>query len=118
MFEIMIEDHFAAAHRLLNYHGICENQHGHNWKVQVYVQGDKLNESGILLDFKVLSATLKEVLKKIDHTDLNKLSYFKDISPSSELIAKFIYDEIKTIIPSVTRVSVSETEKSKATYWE
>ena len=43
MFEIMIEDHFAAAHRLLNYHGICENQHGHNWKVQVYVQGDKLN---------------------------------------------------------------------------
>jgi 6-pyruvoyltetrahydropterin/6-carboxytetrahydropterin synthase len=118
MYEVMIEDTFAAAHRLLNYQGICENQHGHNWKVQVYVVGNELDEAGILVDFKILSAALQKVLAKIDHVDLNNLEAFKNKSPSSELIARFIYDSLKTMVDGVTRVSVWETEKSKATYWE
>ncbi|MEW5819043.1 MAG: 6-carboxytetrahydropterin synthase QueD [Cyanobacteriota bacterium] len=118
MYEIMIEDTFASAHRLLNYQGICENQHGHNWKVQVFVLGEKLDEAGILVDFKELNAALQNVLSEIDHKDLNSLEAFKNKSPSSELIAKFIFDSLKAMLIEVNKVSVWETEKSKATYWE
>ena len=118
MFEVMIEDSFAAAHRLLNYDGLCENQHGHNWKVQVQVEGDMLDDSGILVDFKILSNALNEVLNRLDHTDLNSIEAFKDLSPSSELIAKFIYKELKQTIKDLKKVSVWETEKSRASYWE
>ncbi len=118
MFEVMIEDSFAAAHRLLNYDGLCENQHGHNWKVQVLVEGDMLDESGILVDFKILSNALQEVLTKLDHTDLNGIESFKNVSPSSERIAKFIYQELKPMIKDIKKVSVWETDKSRASYWE
>ena len=118
MFEVMIEDSFAAAHRLLNYNGICENVHGHNWKVQVYASGNEFDSSGIMIDFKVLHSALKEVIDNLDHIDLNTLDEFKNISPSSELIARYIYTRMKLRISNITKVSVWETEKSKATYWE
>lgn len=118
MFEIMVEGSFAAAHRLLNYEGICEKQHGHNWKVQVYVQGDLLDSSGILIDFKTLNSVLQRVIDILDHSDLNNLEEFKNMSPSSELIAKYVYSEMKREINQITKVSVWETEKARATYWE
>lgn len=117
MYELMIEENFAAAHRLLNYQGICENQHGHNWKVQVYVRGELLNEAGILLDFDVLTNSLEKVLCELDHTDLNMLEVFKNLSPSSELIAKYIFEKMNSMIEGVTKVSVWETERTRATYW-
>lgn len=118
MFEVMIEDSFAAAHRLLNYQGVCENQHGHNWKVQVYVHGETLDQAGILVDFKVLSAALQDILDHLDHTDLNALEVFQGKSPSSERLAKYIYHELKKTIESVVKVSIWETDKSKASYWD
>lgn len=118
MFEVKVESHFAAAHHLLNYDGKCENPHGHNWKVEVYAEGEELNESGILIDFKVLKKELNEVLDKLDHYDLNTLEILKGISPSSENIAKFIYTELKGKIPQVTKVCVWETENARATYWD
>ena len=93
MFEVRVEDDFAAAHFLRDYHGKCENLHGHNYKVFVHVRGNKLNEGGMLLDFTQLKAALKEVLKKIDHTNLNDMQIF-DQNPSAERIAKFIFDSI------------------------
>lgn len=117
MFEVKVEKHFAAAHHLLNYEGDCENQHGHNWKVEVYVRGDKLNESNILVDFKVLKKHLDSVLDLLDHKDLNELEFFKEQSPSSELISKFVYEKMKEIMPQVFKVSVWETSTSCASYW-
>jgi 6-pyruvoyltetrahydropterin/6-carboxytetrahydropterin synthase len=118
MFEVKVEAEFAAAHHLLNYNGKCENPHGHNWKVEVYAEGEELDASGILIDFKVLKAELNKVLDMLDHYDLNTLEELKDISPSSENIAKFIYIELKKQIPQLTKVSVWETERARATYWE
>jgi 6-pyruvoyltetrahydropterin/6-carboxytetrahydropterin synthase len=118
MFEVMIEDSFAAAHRLLNYEGICEKQHGHNWKVQVFAVGEHLDESGILVDFKVLNAALKEILNILDHTDLNNIEEFVGLSPSSELIARYIYKQLKPQIKEISKVTVWETERSRATYCE
>jgi len=118
MFEVKVESHFSAAHHLLNYDGKCENPHGHNWKVEVYAQGKELNESGILIDFKVLKKELNELLDRLDHYDLNNLEEFKGLSPSSENISKFIYMELKKKLPQITKVCVWETERARATYWE
>ena len=118
MFEVKTENHFSAAHHLLNYDGECEHQHGHNWKVEVFAQGENLDKSGILIDFKILKKEVKEVLDLLDHQDLNTLEYFKNQSPSSEIIARFIYKQLKPKFYTLTKVSVWETENSCATYFE
>lgn len=117
MFEVKVESHFSAAHHLLNYEGNCENPHGHNWKVEVYAEGAELNQSGILIDFKILKKELNNIIDRLDHCDLNTLEEFKDISPSSENIAKFIYTELKPKLPQITKICVWETERARATYW-
>ena len=117
MFEVKIESHFSAAHHLLNYEGECENQHGHNWKVEVYAQGETLDKSNILIDFKVLKKELNLIMDTLDHKDINELEEFKTQSPSSEMLSKYIYDKIKVTVPQVTKVCVWETEKARASYW-
>ena len=117
MFEVMVEDFFASAHRLLNYEGLCENIHGHNWKVQVFVRGEDLDEAGILIDYKILCKELTTILHLLDHQDINNLKPFKGLSPSSENIAKYIYDQLSLKIKGVSKVCVWETDKTCASYW-
>ena len=95
MFELKAQMYFSAAHHLLNYEGECENQHGHNWLVEVFVKGTELDKSNILVDYKVIKKYLKEVLDYLDHKDINELPEFENISPSSEIISKFIYEQMK-----------------------
>ncbi len=118
MFEVRVESHFSSAHHLLNYKGECENMHGHNWKVEVTLKGDILDKSNILVDFKILKKKLNEILDCLDHKDLNELEEFKNISPSSEIISKFIYNKIKKDFNNVHKVSVYETPTSCTTYYE
>ncbi len=118
MFEVKIETHFSAAHHLLNYRGECENQHGHNWKVEVYVRGTELDKSNILIDFKVLKKKVNEIVDYLDHTDINTLPEFNEVSPSSEIISRFLFKKIKNEIPDVFKVSVWETPTSCASYFE
>lgn len=117
MFEIQAESMFSAAHHLLNYEGKCENQHGHNWKTVVSVRGSKLDRANILIDFKLLKKELNEVLELIDHKDLNELEYFEGQSPSSEMIAKFIFDKLAEKIDGMYFVAVYETPTSCAKYY-
>lgn len=118
MWELKIETSFAAAHHLLNYNGECENQHGHNWKVEVFIVGDKLDKSKILMDFKVLKKQVNDVIKTLDHKDINTLTDFKDVSPSSEMLSKYIYEKLKPNIPLLKKVSVWETNNACASYFE
>lgn len=118
MFELKAEMYFSAAHHLLNYDGACENQHGHNWKVEAFVSGEILDKSNILVDYKVIKSNLKEVLDYLDHKDVNELEEFKGISPSSEVLAKFIYEKMKERIPLTNKISVWETATSCASYFE
>lgn len=112
MYLLKIVDYFAAAHNLINYKGKCEELHGHNWKVEVIVKGDMLDKAGMLIDFKILKKFLKEILDKLDHKYLNELEYFKGKSPSSENIAKFIYDEMDR------KLSNSQAEIKEVRCWE
>lgn len=118
MFEVKVETHFSSAHHLLNYKGKCENQHGHNWKVEVTARGNELDGSNILIDFKVLKSVVNEIMDYLDHKDLNELNEFKNQSPSSEYIAKYIYFKAKEKISSISRVDVFETPTSRASYFE
>ena len=108
----------TSAHHLLNYDGECENQHGHNWLVEAYVTGNNLDNSNILIDYKVLKKEMKKVLDLLDHKDINELDEFKGISPSSEILSKFIYTKLKETVPQISKVSVWETSTSCATYYE
>ena len=118
MFELKAQMYFSAAHHLLNYDGACENQHGHNWLVEAYVSGTELDKSNILVDYKVIKKNLKEVLDYLDHKDINELPEFRGISPSSEILAKFIYEKMKSNLPQTSKISIWETPTSCASYFE
>jgi len=118
MYEIKTQAFFSAAHHLLNYDGECENQHGHNWMVEVYVKGNELDKSNILIDYKVLKRELNVVLDMLDHKDVNELPEFKNESPSSEMISRFIYNKLKERVVQLSKVSVWETQTSCASYYE
>ena len=118
MYEIKAQMYFSAAHHLLNYEGECENQHGHNWLVEAYVSVTELDKSNILIDYKVLKKHLKSVLDLLDHKDINELPDFIGISPSSETLAKYIYNKMKEVVPQISKISVWETSTSCASYYE
>jgi len=121
MFEIKVSDRFSAAHSLREYRGDCERLHGHNYRVEVRVSSPSLNNMGIAIDFRELKDLLRSVINQLDHTYLNDLPGFKDINPSSENIAKYIYNFMAKSIALPVRllsVEVWETENSSALYRE
>jgi len=118
MFSVRVEDGFSAAHFLTRYHGKCERLHGHNYKVRVTAAGAELDDGGMLLDFGVMKAALRRITAELDHTCLNDHAAFSDGCPSSERIARFVYEHMHEALPeaSFTRVEVFETEINRATY--
>jgi len=122
MYELMIETKFASAHQLRGYKGKCETLHGHNWKVQVFVSAEKLNEIDIAIDFHDLRKQTDEIVGQLDHVMLNEIFPFTEINPSSENIAKWIYDSMKKKIEDgnviVSAVTVWESDSASATYYE
>lgn len=118
MYSIKIEASFSSAHNLREYRGKCEELHGHNWKIEVAAQKEKLDKAGMVLDFKYLKKKLNTVLEKLDHKYLNKIPYFKKFNPTSENIAKYIYDNLKSQVAGIKSVTVWENSTSSAIYEE
>ena len=122
MFELTVKSEFEAAHRIEGYQGKCNRLHGHNWIVEAIVVGNKLDELGMLIDFKVLKAKLNQVLDKLDHQYLNELPMFKDKNPTAENLAQLIYDfmsesEIFNNSPAqLNAIKVYESPKSCVIY--
>ena len=125
MFEVTVEDSFAAGHYLRNYKGKCENPHGHNYKVRVTLEGQDLDKAGLLLDFKDLKDVMKHVIDRLDHQMINEIEPFKVLNPSAENLAKYFYDETNSRLKQTTNgrvhvrdVTVYETDTTTATYFE
>ena len=121
MYELRVITRFAAAHRLTMVGEKCENLHGHNWKIEVYVQGTSLDEGGVLVDFGVIKRHVRELMQTLDHKFLNELDFFQDgTPPSSENIARYLADELagRITLPGirVSRVTAWESEDASATY--
>ena len=121
MYELDITREFSAAHKLRGYDGLCSNLHGHNWTVQVFIRAVKLDSIGIAADFTVIKRELTAILAQFDHKYLNELPEFQDVNPTSENIARIIYDKLSPVFqdPAVCldRVRVCESPTSGATYW-
>ena len=118
MYQLTVKGDFAASHSLRDYEGKCKNLHGHTWKVDIVFSGKDLNSTGMLVDFKEIKSSLKAILEKLDHQHLNDLEPFGKINPTSENIAKFIFDKLfQENICAVEKVTVWESENASATYF-
>jgi 6-pyruvoyltetrahydropterin/6-carboxytetrahydropterin synthase len=121
MFEISTESTFSAAHHLNCYEGPCENVHGHNWLVRAVVRCETLNTIGIGIDFKTLRALLSDILKELDHSDLNTVFEKQGLNPSSENCARYVYEKLEKMLAHescrLVRVEVTETSGNTAAYY-
>lgn len=122
MYEICVEDDFSAAHNLRDYKGKCEKLHGHNYRVQVFIRGEKLDKSGLLADFVEIKKALKKVLDKLDHRYLNEVPPFDKLNPTAENISQYIFESYQSPVTShqlqVYKVTVWESDTSSASYTE
>lgn len=116
MYKLMVEESFDAAHALRGYEGPCENLHGHTWKVQIFLAGKKLNRIGILEDFKIIKKELHATLKEFDHKLLNDLKPFIRNNPTSENLAKVIYQKLRKRFKRLSKVAVWESPGTCVTY--
>lgn len=124
MFELKVKTRFAGAHQLTMVGQKCENLHGHNWNVEVCVQGENLNSAGVLADFGDIKKAVRRVVKgELDHKFLNELDMFAGVQPTSERIAVYIANRVQTLLNEnalekirVSRVMAWESEDACATY--
>ncbi len=122
MFELKVKTHFAAAHKLTMVGQKCENLHGHNWNIEVYVAGENLNSAGVLVDFGNIKKAVRDIMSNLDHKYLNELEAFESNQPSSEQIAIYIAKNLQLFLDDfdesirVSRVSAWESQDSCATY--
>ena len=122
MYEVSVDETFAAAHNLREYKGKCEDLHGHNYKVRVTLAGKNVDSTGLLYDFVHLKQVIREIIHGLDHKYLNELPPFDVLNPSAENIARHIYDQMAKQLREtpngavVARITVWETETTAATY--
>ena len=123
MFEVSVEYSFAAGHALRGYKGKCENVHGHNYRVRVTIEGDKLGSNGLLVDFVDLKKQLLEIIGRLDHQFINDIEPFTVLNPSAENLAKYFYDELSGKLSNhseapvrIAEVRIWETDTSIAAY--
>ncbi len=119
-YSVYRETFFSAAHHLRNYRGKCENVHGHNWRVRVFVSADCLDGDGFVVDFKTLDQVINEIADTLDHQDVNTIPPFDHLNPTAENIALYILTEADRMMRKlderllVSRVMVWESDKSCA----
>jgi 6-pyruvoyltetrahydropterin/6-carboxytetrahydropterin synthase len=122
MYTVTIETEFSAAHIIRGYNGPCSRLHGHNWKVTVEAKTEVLDKIGMSIDFYVLQKKTEEILAKFDHRDMNSIPPFdQELNPTSENIARYIFEELKIILPvqiQLSSVAIGETGQYTAKYLE
>ena len=119
MFELRVITKFAAAHQLTMVAQKCENLHGHNWKIEACVTGEKLDEGGVLVDFGIIKKNIRHIMETLDHKFLNELEIFKGKQPSSEIIGIYIAEELQKTLEDnlkVSKIHVWESDDACATY--
>ncbi len=109
MYQVHKRLEISASHKLtLSYESKCENLHGHNWIIDIFIRGEELNQDGMLFDFTHIK---RLIVDRLDHQNLNDVLLF---NPTAENMAKWIHDQIKGCF----RVDVQESENNVASYME
>lgn len=118
-YELVLESEFSAAHRLRLHDGNYEPMHGHNWQVEVFIEGDGLDSAGLVADFVVLQENLTRITRELHDICLNDHPAFSACNPSTELVARHLHDKYSPTLPMgvhVTKVRVWETRHCAAAY--
>jgi len=119
MFEVTIRKSFSAAHTL-DIGGKCEDLHGHNFYVDISVAAHKLDNEGLVIDFRILKQWADEIIEELDHTFLNDIKHFQHSNPSSERVAEYIFDgmteKARSRSLTISKVTVWESHTAWATY--
>jgi len=122
MYELKITSQFSAAHQLREFQGGCEKLHGHNWKIEVYVTSENLGNDGLVTDFRLIKEATKGVLEGLDHRFLNELEPFENQNPSSENIARHIFESLSQKLNRtgvrVSKITAWESDSACASYME
>ena len=123
MFIVSVQAHYDSAHFLRNYHGKCERMHGHRYVVELALAANELDQAGIAYDFVDIKKNLRGIADRLDHENLNELPPFTELEPSAENQARYIYEEMKRLLPqkmgeAVLYVKVWETPTQFALYTE
>ena len=123
MFIVSVQAHYDSAHFLRNYHGKCERMHGHRYVVELALAANELDEAGIAYDFVDIKKNLRGIADRLDHENLNELPPFTELEPSAENQARYIYEEMRRLLPqkmgeAVLYVKVWETPTQFALYTE
>lgn len=109
MYQVHKRLEVSASHKLkLSYESKCENLHGHNWIIDIYIRGEELNQDGMLMDFTHIK---RDIQDKLDHKNLNDVLPF---NPTAENMAKWIHDQLDGCF----RVDVQESENNVASYMD
>ena len=124
MYEVIVEQPFSAAHYLKDYPGKCANLHGHNYRVQITIEGETLDSLGMLVEFETIKKALAPWIEKFDHGFLNEIPPFDVLNPTAENLARFFYDECEKALRQpeqaasvrLSYVRVFETDKCSAGY--
>ena len=119
VYTLTVRTTFAAAHRLRGYEGDCENLHGHNWIVEVTVESGTLDDRGIAIDFRVMKTALAGLLSRLDHRYMNEVPPFDTLNPSSENIARYVFEKMEESVPApvrVVRAVVWESDDARAEF--
>lgn len=125
MFELTVEVQFSAAHCIRGHPGRCAQLHGHNYRVVVSVRSERVGQQGMVVDFAELKRVCREVVDPLDHTLLNESPVFAEVNPTAEALAQYIYGGLAGKLATTPfdgvqlgRVTVYESERCYATYWE
>ncbi|GAH25494.1 unnamed protein product [marine sediment metagenome] len=118
MFELSVEGAFSAAHQVKGYPGDCAGIHGHTYRISVKIRVKNLDKLGMAMDFRRMKKELNKILKRLDHTTLNKLPFFKKQNATAEWIAVYVYNKMKKKIKQIASVTVYEGLDNTVTYYE
>lgn len=121
MYKLNVKTHFSSAHNLRGYEGLCKNVHGHNWKVRACIQSKETDEIGMAIDFGILKQHLNQIMEYLDHKLLNEVEPFTTINPTSENLAKYIFEVLSAKLndgnSAVAEIEVWENDNSSAIYY-
>ena len=119
MFDLSKKFRFEASHLLPNHDGKCSRLHGHSYKMIVRVRGNSLHttgaKAGMVMDLGDLAEAVKPLIdSSLDHWHLNDSTGLEN--PTSEELARWVFDELEPLIPLLHSVKISETCTSSCTY--
>lgn len=116
-YELTRSFEFSAAHALpeSGAEHKCRGMHGHNYTLEVAVRGEPDPRTGWVIDFGEIKRAVVPILDALDHHVLNDIPGLENAT--AEILARWIYERLRSRLPGLTRVTVAETPGARCTYW-